>query len=496
MTDHDSEVLTLRANLLASGAGFFRLLNSRLVRRLVYLGGDLLALIVAQMLAVRLIQHFLQLPISSLDPSQYHRYYIPFFAFVLYLFDGYGNPELRRPERELELCCKAASVIFLGLMLFNFLGFKMQPVSWDLLVSWFGLAFALLLITRFALHAANQRLWKAGIGRRKTVLMGSLTGLSGFQQLLKTQRYRGYELLGWIPESLQAAEFTAGRMSLPILGSPEQWEEIMQSLGAEVLVVAASAFPDGDKFLGRILRRCKNIDFDVELYSSVLATSDLDYERDEFSGCFRLYARPRWSLAVQRVLKRAFDLCIGLVGSLVTLLLTPIIALLIKPSDRGPIFYRSAYLSQNGETHFYLKFRTMRVDADLILERDEKLLSEFRTRHKLVDDPRVTRFGRFLRKFSLDEFPQFFSVLKGDLAFVGPRTIRCNEAERYGALLAKLLSVKPGMTGFWQAMGRQTTTYEERVQMDMFYIDHWSIWLDLVIAAKTFWKVLKAEGAY
>ena len=138
----------------------------------------------------------------------------------------------------------------------------------------------------------------------------------------------------------------------------------------------------------------------------------------------------------------------------------------------------------------------MRVDADHILETDTALRARFREQHKLVDDPRVTKIGRILRKYSLDEFPQFFSVLIGDLTFVGPRTIRDQEAVRYGRRLEKLLSVKPGLTGFWQVMGRQTTTYHERVQMDMFYLDHWSIWLDLVIIAKSFWKVLKAEGAY
>jgi lipopolysaccharide/colanic/teichoic acid biosynthesis glycosyltransferase len=138
----------------------------------------------------------------------------------------------------------------------------------------------------------------------------------------------------------------------------------------------------------------------------------------------------------------------------------------------------------------------MRVDADHVLEQDAKLRSEFSDRHKLEDDPRVTTIGRFLRKTSLDEFPQFFSLLTGDLSFVGPRTIRREEGYRYGANLPRLLTVKPGMTGFWQVMGRQTTTYEERVQMDLFYMEHWSIWLDLFLIGKTFWKVFKCEGAY
>jgi exopolysaccharide biosynthesis polyprenyl glycosylphosphotransferase len=462
----------------------------------VYLGGDLAALVVAHMAAVRLIHHLLHIPLASMNPAEYHRYYIPFFAVVLLLFDGYKTPELRRPERELELGCKAVALTFLGLMPFNFLVFKSQPFSRYLLVCWFVVAGVLLLIVRFALRGLNIRLWKTGVGRRRTVLLGPAAGLAGYSRLLSTQRHHAYELLGWIPGSSEAAALPASSLRLPVLGSLEQWEEVVQQAGADLLVVASSACPDGDDLLGRILHRCKGLGLDVELYSSVLAASDLNYEMDEFSGCFRLFARPQWALALQRFVKRVLDLAIGLVGSLVTVVLVPIIGLLIKLDDGGPIFYRSAYLGQDGRNRYYLKFRTMRADADQVLETDENLRCEFRARHKLMNDPRVTRVGRFLRKSSLDEFPQFFSVIKKDLTFVGPRTIRQDEAAHYGPLLGKLLSVRPGLTGFWQAMGRQTTTYEERVRMDMFYIDHWSIWLDLWIVAKTFWKVLRAEGAY
>ena len=135
-------------------------------------------------------------------------------------------------------------------------------------------------------------------------------------------------------------------------------------------------------------------------------------------------------------------------------------------------------------------------DADQILKDNPALKARFESFFKLKDDPRILRVGRFLRKYSLDEFPQFFSVLTGHLTFVGPRAITTEARARYGENLPKLLSMKPGLTGFWQVMGRQTTTYEEKIQMDMFYIDHWSIWLDLVIIAKTFREVLRAEGAY
>jgi len=186
----------------------------------------------------------------------------------------------------------------------------------------------------------------------------------------------------------------------------------------------------------------------------------------------------------------------GLVGSLITLLLTPIIGLLIKIEDGGPIFYQSAYVGPDCEDRYYLKFRTMRVDADLVIKQNDKLRRQFEKQYKLIRDPRVTRIGRFLRKSSLDELPSFFSILRGDISMVGPRTIMQVQRERYGPSLPKLLSVKPGLTGFWQVMGRQLTTHEERVQMDMFYIDRWSIWFDLLIIAKTVRTVLFGDGAY
>ena len=198
----------------------------------------------------------------------------------------------------------------------------------------------------------------------------------------------------------------------------------------------------------------------------------------------------------QRTVKQILDPIIGLLGSAVTLLIAPVIALLLKCEDRGPVFHRREFVDCDGQVGYYLKFRTMVVNADEVLRNSPVLKHQFDQKYKLERDPRVLRVGRVLRKYSLDEFPQFFSLLAGRLAFVGPRVISREEMQRYGDLLPKLLSVKPGMTGYWQVSGRQRTSYADRVQMDMFYIDHWSVGLDLLIMAKTVWKVLRADGAY
>jgi lipopolysaccharide/colanic/teichoic acid biosynthesis glycosyltransferase len=194
--------------------------------------------------------------------------------------------------------------------------------------------------------------------------------------------------------------------------------------------------------------------------------------------------------------KKAFDCGIGLAGSLAAVLMIPVIALLLKREDDGPVFHRREFVDCDGVVRYYLKFRTMVTDADQRLQEDPELRQQFDFKFKLRDDPRVLRIGRILRKYSIDEFPQFFSLLTGQLTFVGPRVISREETSRYGELLPKLLSVKPGMTGYWQVMGRQKTSYAERIRMDMFYIDHWSLKLDFIIMAKTIWKVVRADGAY
>ncbi|MGI9101548.1 MAG: sugar transferase [Terriglobales bacterium] len=201
--------------------------------------------------------------------------------------------------------------------------------------------------------------------------------------------------------------------------------------------------------------------------------------------------RPRSAL----VLKRMLDIC-GAV--LLLVLLSPLMAVLalaIKLQDRGPVLYRRRVIGGGGEFDA-LKFRTMRVDADVILRSDAELRRQFEENYKLKDDPRITPLGRSLRKYSLDELPQLFNVLRGQMSLVGPRMITSSELSKYGDFQALLLSVKPGMTGYWQVNGRQSVGYDERVRMDAFYISHWSLAFDLKLLLQTPGKVVKGDGAY
>jgi lipopolysaccharide/colanic/teichoic acid biosynthesis glycosyltransferase len=160
-----------------------------------------------------------------------------------------------------------------------------------------------------------------------------------------------------------------------------------------------------------------------------------------------------------------------------------------------PILYRRRVVGRKGEFDAF-KFRSMRNDADAILAADPTLQAAFEQNYKLKDDPRLTRLGPLLRTSSLDELPQLFNVLRGEMSLVGPRMKTVAEVEKYGNCKEVVLSVKPGITGYWQVHGRQEVDYDERIKMDMYYVQNWSLSMDLRILLKTPWKVLRKEGAY
>ena len=196
---------------------------------------------------------------------------------------------------------------------------------------------------------------------------------------------------------------------------------------------------------------------------------------------------------------RAFKRALDVAGSLVLLVLfAPVIAvcsLLIRLQDGGQVFYRRRVVGPCGEFDAF-KLRTMCQHADAILESNPQLRSEFVTNSKIRNDPRVTRLGAFLRKFSLDELPQLWNVLRGEMSLVGPRMITVTELKRYGEAGWVFRATKPGLTGCWQIQGRQEVPFEERVQMDLFYVQNWSFWLEFRILLRTPLVVLRGTGAY
>jgi len=198
--------------------------------------------------------------------------------------------------------------------------------------------------------------------------------------------------------------------------------------------------------------------------------------------------------------KRAMDIIGAIVGILFLIPLIFIVAIInLINRENGPLFYAQKRIGKDGKEFKMFKFRTMIVGADEklkeLLAGDEELRKEWEENRKLKNDPRITKIGNFMRKTSLDEFPQFVNVLMGSMSLVGPRAVVEDEIEKFGIYQKDVLSVKPGITGYWAANGRSETSYEERVYMETKYARNWSVWMDIKILFKTVLSVAKKEGA-
>lgn len=206
--------------------------------------------------------------------------------------------------------------------------------------------------------------------------------------------------------------------------------------------------------------------------------------------------KTNYSKKIFSIFKRLFDIFCSIIG---IILLSPfflIIAIAIKKEDKGPVFYKHKRIGQNRKDIYLYKFRSMVTNSEEILEnftKEQKL--EFEKFFKLENDPRITKVGNFLRKTSLDELPQLLNILKGEMSFIGPRPVVTKELEKFGNNIDKFLSIKPGLTGWWACSGRSDTTYEERIELELYYIDNQSLKLDIICFFKTIYAVLKRKGA-
>ena len=252
----------------------------------------------------------------------------------------------------------------------------------------------------------------------------------------------------------------------------------------------------GNDELVHRLEECARLNIPAMIISRIFNNFYFSLMLDNFSGIFVVdRIRPAYTRVTYCLIKRTLDILGSLFILIVSMPIWLMIMVCIKMHDAGPIFFLHRLVGKNGRIFYAIKFRTMVVNAEELLKINPKLSEEFKKNYKLKDDPRVTSRGKWLRKYSLDELPQFINILKGEMSLVGPRPAKEKELDRFGEFKYERLKVRPGVTGFWQVNGRSNTTYEERAQMDKFYMHKCNIWMDLTILLKTPIKVLSGEGA-
>lgn len=197
-------------------------------------------------------------------------------------------------------------------------------------------------------------------------------------------------------------------------------------------------------------------------------------------------------------IKRAFDIIVSLIVFIILLPLFLVLAILIKIDSKGKVFYMHKRIGKNGKIIYLYKFRSMYSDADERLKemlKDPKIKEEWEENYKIDNDPRITRVGKILRRTSIDELPQLLNIIKGDMSIVGPRPLVEDEIKKYGKNKEKFLSVTPGLTGWWACNGRSCRTYKDRMKLELYYVDHRSLWLDIKVIFMTVGAVIRGHGA-
>jgi Undecaprenyl-phosphate galactose phosphotransferase WbaP len=329
-------------------------------------------------------------------------------------------------------------------------------------------------------------------GTRLIVVGTSGLSAKAFGELKREPQW-GLRPVGFVDDASAAAD------ELPdCLGAVARLDELADELGVDWGLLAVHSFDAEEmaELLARSSGRIKHwiIMPPLEQFPGMWLETCEAARRPALSVTNRL--RHGWSLP----LKRAFDLSVAVTLGLTVLPLVGLIVALVRLSSPGPIFYGQERIGRYGRRFKAWKFRTMLPDADAVLARylDEhpELAAEWKANHKLRSDPRVTWIGRWLRSTSLDELPQVWNVIVGEMSLVGPRPIVAAEIDKYAENYEQYVQVLPGITGLWQVSGRNNTTYPERVALDVYYVQNWSLWLDVYILACTAKVVLLCEGAY
>lgn len=349
-------------------------------------------------------------------------------------------------------------------------------------------------------YSLKNLLFRIGVGLRRFAVVGSDRIIQDAVSFLDAERYLGYSMIGFFSdkESLRSVKINGKIFRVRKI---KYLNTLIEKGFVDCLVISAGYLGEEElaSFVYGYHGKVEELILVPQLKGLNLINSDHMpfYTLDAFMLRFKDNLKTFPNLYV----KRAFDLFLSLLLSPIVLVVTIVVSVLIKLETRGPVFFTHLRVGQGGKLIRVYKFRTMYQDAQdrlgKLLEEKEDLRIEWEKYRKLKEDPRVTKIGRFLRKTSLDELPQIFNVIKGDMSLVGPRPVTQEELERYYREFAQIYKmVKPGITGYWQVSGRNEVDYDVRVAMDTFYVVNWSLWLDIYILIKTLWVVLKGKGAY
>ena len=338
----------------------------------------------------------------------------------------------------------------------------------------------------------QAHLRRKGIGVRRTVIVGAGEVGRRVMRTLVARPDLGYHIVGYVDDNPDKGEGGLGRIKG--LGDLDKLPKIIDSENVDEVIITLPW--NYQRRILNILRECERRHVAARLVPDLFQMSLSRVEVSDLGGVPLVEVREIAFSPIELIVKRVMDLVVASIGLLLGWPILLLIALAIKHDSPGPVLFRQERVGKNYRRFTIYKFRSMRVSAEEELKSLKEVVESDEITFKMRDDPRVTRVGRFLRRFSLDELPQLINILKGDMSMVGPRPPIPAEVEQYQPWHLKRLTVPPGLTGMWQVSGRSELTFDEMVLLDLYYIEHWSPWLDIAIILRTIPKALLGNGAY
>jgi exopolysaccharide biosynthesis polyprenyl glycosylphosphotransferase len=344
---------------------------------------------------------------------------------------------------------------------------------------------------RKRLHCARSR----GESLRRVILVGHELSVIGMSRQLRRERYHGLEVVGACLPPGHDGVGVGGPQGLPVYGTFDDVASAVEQADADTVVVLSCPELDGEQ-LRRLAWRLERDEVDLVVASALVDVAGARTTIRPFDGLPMLHVEHPRLHGGSRLVKDLFDRlgALLLLGAFGPLLLA--VALCVRVTSRGPVLFRQVRVGRDGRLFRIFKFRSMYVDAEARLAELRHLNEHDGVLFKIRDDPRVTRVGRWLRRFSVDELPQLLNVALGQMSLVGPRPPLPSEVAAYADDVRRRLAVKPGMTGLWQVSGRADLPWEEAVRLDLRYVENWSLSLDLVILLRTMTAVVRSSGAY
>jgi len=357
----------------------------------------------------------------------------------------------------------------------------------------FLLGIPMLLTERYVVRQMMYRARRNGYLQRRVVAVGGPSAVNELVDVLQRERHVGYQVVGaCVPDGITV---DSDAFTVPVLGSVAKTRTVCDEMDVDTVLVTAGGYASSAD-LRRIGWDLEESEIELVVVPSLADVAGPRIRMRPVAGLPLLHVEGPQVDEAGGYAKRAFDIA---VSSLAVAILSPLllaVIVLIKLEDGGPVFFRQTRVGRKGEAFGMLKLRSMAVDAEQRLD-EIRHLNEFDgVLFKVRDDPRITRVGRFIRRFSIDEIPQLMNVIRGEMSLVGPRPPLASEVEAYADDVHRRLLVRPGMTGLWQVSGRSGLSWKESVRLDLYYVDNWSMMGDLVIMSKTVKAVVVPAGAY